>query len=383
MSQLLGNCLGLISGEDWRALRIAMEQPFLRSVALDYIPMIHKHLGRHFDELYQIRSLSQGLLDPAEDLKLLPFWVVAEVFYGELSPEMVSELRSLASTRESLFSYVIRGGVTRFGISKYLPIKANKLLDEFQSRWAVFNDVALQHAKTCNSGAPIIRLYELVDNGTISRKALLHTLDESLYANLDVTTGGISWNIAFLAAYKNYQDLLRQELAMADESRGGRDRYLQSSSTLLAACIAESSRLKPLAAFSVPQSAPTTRVVEGYAIPPGTDFIVDSYALNIRNEYWGSDASTYRPERFFEKGNTELRYHFWRFGFGPRQCMGRYVADLTIRALMVHLVENYDLALLIQDGRGTEGGFARNPETWINHPKMQIRCERRNTHKPT
>ncbi|TID00229.1 Cytochrome P450 monooxygenase roqR [Colletotrichum higginsianum] len=146
-------------------------------------------------------------------------------------------------------------------------------------------------------------------------------LDEAIYANLDVTTGGISWNLVFLAAHPEYQDLLAAELAARNGSPDERRRYILGNSTLLAACIAESSRLRPLAAFSVPQSAPTERRVDGYRIPAGTDFIVDSYGLNLRSGFWGPDAATYRPQRFLEKGALEMRYHFWRFGFGPRQCM--------------------------------------------------------------
>ena len=330
--------------------------------------MIKKHTELHFDDLRQSRNLSGGLLAPAEDLKLLPFWVVAEIFYGELSSEMVAELKDIAVTREELFKHVISGGISRFSYSKYLPMKANGDLARFKARWKAFNDKAYEHAIATNNSAPIIRLYELMQNQIITAEQLLQTLDESLYANLDVTTGGISWNLVFLAAYEHYQELLRKEVAAA----GDLDKYLRSSTTLLAACIAESSRLRPLAAFSVPQSAPTTRIVEGYVIPAGTDFIVDSHALNTLNEFWGADGRVYRPERFLERSATELRYQFWRFGFGPRQCMGKYVADLIIRTLIVHLVQNYELSLSEYSSK-----WERDPETWINHPKMLIRCEKR------
>lgn len=373
MSQVLGQCVGLISGQQWKTARIAFEQPFLRSAAVDYVPMIQKRVAEYFDELHRAgNSLERGLLAPAEDLKLLPFWIVAEVFYGELDADLVRELKDLAHTREELFKHVIRGGISRFGVSRYLPTQANRLLHRFQTRWAAFNEGARRRA-AASSGppAPIVGLYELADRGTISKEQLLQTLDESLYANLDVTTGGISWNVVFLAAYAQYQDKLRDEIASAPD----REQYLRSSSTLLAACIAESSRLKPLAAFSVPQAAPTTRVVDGYAIPAGTDFIVDSAALNVRSEFWGQDAAVYRPERFLEEESrnrgTLTRYRLWRFGFGPRQCMGKYVADFIIRALLVHLVEGYDVTLLDANDWG------RDPECWINHPGMLVRCVRR------
>ena len=372
MSKVLGQCVGLISGNEWRSVRMAVEHAFLRKNALAHIPIIWRQTESYFGTLHREGKLNKGLIEPAADLKMLPFWVVAEVVYGDLSPEMIRELIELAPLREQLFRYVIEGGLARFSWSKHLPTKANRSLAGFQVRWKAFNDLAYKRAVALGTNAPIVNMYEAVHGGHMELDQLYQTLDESLYANLDVTIGGISWNLVFLAAYPEYQTSLLAEINAVHEN--GFDSYIQSSSTLLASCIYESSRLKPLAAFSVPQSAPTTRVVGGYIIPAGTNFVVDSYALNIRNEFWGHDSEKYRPERFLEKSNTELRYHFWRFGFGPRQCMGKYVADLMIRILLVHVIRGYELSFL-----STEGEWKRNSHTWITHPDMTIRCVRRKT----
>ncbi|KAI4199321.1 MAG: hypothetical protein LQ350_004703 [Teloschistes chrysophthalmus] len=176
--------------------------------------------------------------------------------------------------------------------------------------------MAYDLAVSANSNAPIISFYAAADAGEITHEQMYQTLDEMLYANLDVTLGGSSWNVVFLAANRTIQDELRAEIATAkghevapvDNSNDAKvaegqeksnfSTYLQSSTTLLAACVLESARLRPLAAFSVPQSAPTSRLVDGYLVPAGTSFVIDSYALNIHNPFWGADAATYNPRRF-------------------------------------------------------------------------------------
>lgn len=375
MSQILGKCVGLISGHEWRAVRTGLETPFTRRNAAEHVDLIQDWVKRHMTERWQYSRLSEGLLDPAEDLKMLPFWIVAEVFYGKLSPQQIHDLRGLAELREDLFKIVIDGGLPRFSFSRYLPTRANKDLARFRTSWRSFNDRAKQHAVSTSPAPPIVQMYKLFEEGVITDDQLFHTLDESLFANLDVTTGGISWVLVFLAANKHYQKRLLSELDQyIAEHDGDRRPYILANGTLLAACIAESSRLRPLAAFSVPQSAPTHRIVGGYLIPAGTDFIVDAYGLNTRNStFWGPDAAVFRPERFLEdsKRATDLRYYFWRFGFGPRQCMGRYLADFMIRALIIHLIEFYDLSLLESDA-GKD--WDRIPDKWISHPKMTIRC---------
>jgi cytochrome P450 len=68
----------------------------------------------------------------------------------------------------------------------------------------------------------------------------------------------------------------------------------------------------------VSQSAPTERTIDGYVIPAETNFVVDSYSLNIRNEFGDPDAQDYRPSRFQTVNSTDARYNFWRFGLGLR-----------------------------------------------------------------
>lgn len=320
-------------------------------------------------------------MHPAEDLKLLPFWIVAEIIYGELTPAMEASLIELVPLREDLFKHVIAGGLSRFSWFKHLPTTGNFLLREFQKKWSIFNEQAYKHAVSLQNDAPIIEMFQAVKDKKITLQQLYQTIDEMLYANLDVTLGGISWNLVFLAANNDVQARLRAEASqwhiqvLADSSAASQ--YYLDSSSYLAACIYESSRLRPLAAFSVPQAIPTARTISGYTFPAGTNFIVDAYALNVRNPFWGPDRTAYRPERFLERNATEMRYHFWRFGFGPRQCMGKYVADLILRVLLAQLVQGYELALL----DGMEKDWARNGEMWISHPSMDLRCKKRENPK--
>lgn len=377
LGELLGQCVGLISGDEWKRLRAVTEKAFVQSQSVSYSPLVCRRTAQHFQKLQATSALASGSINPAADLKMLPFWIVAEIIYGPLRPDEEQVLAEIAPAREKLWRNVLHGGLTRFAWSKYLPTAANRDLDSFKSRWTQFNRRIVARLAFDGGRAPIADMFREVDVGTVSEQAILQTLDEALFANLDVTLGGISWNLVYLAAYPTVQQRLRGEIA-EEQKQGGRaalERYIQRSSSYLTACIAEASRLRPLAAFSVPQAVPTARVVDGYLFPAGTNFVVDAYAVNQRNRaYWGKDSERYRPDRFLEDGQGSLqgRYSFWRFGFGPRQCMGRFVADLAIRAILVHLVENYTLSTSDSDY-----AWQRDPENWINHPDLHLRCQAR------
>ncbi|KAF1938011.1 cytochrome p450 monooxygenase GliC [Clathrospora elynae] len=378
LGQLLGQCVGLVSRDQWKRVRAIVEKPFHRSMATRYVPVVQGLTERYFEDLFEHADLSRGLLDPAGDLKLLPFLIVAEVIYGNLHPDVEKELRDMAPHREALMQYVIQGGLARFQWAKHLPTKANRELAAFQKRWLAVNELAYEKAVEAGISAPIIDYFAARETGQLTTDEMLQTMDEMLFANLDVTIGALSWNVVFLAAYPDIQRRVREEIrakrAELDAMGLEFDSYITDNNTLLAACVNEAARLKPLAAFSVPQSIPTARVVGGYEFPAGTHFVIDSYALNIRNPYWGDDREKYLPDRFLSGDRTDARYHYWRFGFGPRKCMGQFVADILMRNVLVHLADGYEMGMVKS---GALESWGRNVDVWINHPQMQLRCVKR------
>lgn len=372
MGQLLGQCLGLVSGVEWQRIHSSIAAFFTKAEAVGRAARITCLTKEHFATLHQLGKLDTGILHPVNDLRMLPFWIVADHLYGTLESAQKLELERLIPVREALFARCIQGGITRSSWSQYLPTKTNRSLRDFKRKWQCFNDAVYSTHKADGKSTIITELYQAVQGGRINSENLHQTLDEMLFANLDVTMGAISWNIMFLAAHQDVQDRVRDEVRQAQILQDDRKwtEYLTSSTTLLACSVLESARLKPLAAFTVPQAAPIPQTASGFYIPPRTNLVVDTYAINIGNEYWGHDPDKYRPDRFLSKKTSEMRYHYWRFGFGPRQCLGKYMAEMMIKVLLVHLLKNYKLSL------PTKSSWSKNPDTWITHPNTKACCER-------
>lgn len=170
MSEILGRCVGLLSGDEWRTARSCVEPPFTHKASAEYLPSILKQTENYFRELESTAELSKGLLDPVGDMKMYPFLVTARLVYGELSEEQILQLSTLASEREHLFTYVMAGGIGRYTWSKYLPTKANKLLKKFQEAWSIFNAEAYERAKERKSSAPIIDMWEAALAGILEKQ---------------------------------------------------------------------------------------------------------------------------------------------------------------------------------------------------------------------
>ena len=376
MGELLGSCLGLISQERWQRVKNSFAHAFGHATVQSYGGLVEARTARYLRDIEADSTLSRGrlMLSPAENLRLLPFWITADIIYGDLTPAMEEEMKGLLLQRDAIFKRVIQGGITRFRLSRYLPLKVNRDLSSFKNRWQRFNDRAYSQALSTSPASPIVQMYDARLRGNLEADELYQTLDEMLFANVDVTIGAMSWALLMLAVNSSVQTEVREEiLAAAENSNDPHEtwnQYIQSSKTLLHATVLEASRLKPLAAFSVPQAAPTERLVQGFKIPANTNFVVDTCALNFKDAFWGEDKALFNPRRFLDRNHSEFRYHYWRFGFGPRMCLGRYLADIMIRIAIVHIVRQYKVSVQ----KGQELGRIKG--MWIAQPNVELVCEK-------
>jgi cytochrome P450 len=259
---------------------------------------------------------------------------------------------------------MMMGGVTRYRWAKYLPIMPNHEMRDFKRAWSRWNDdahmEALRNSKP-GKPVPIVQMYTSVAEGSITREALLQTMDEMLFANLDVSIGALAWSFAFIAANPRVQTRLLSDVKTAQVDVNARDEYLMSQSNYLHHTLLEAGRLRPVAAFSVAQACPTARQLGEFILPAGSKFVVDAYALNVRDSIWGPDNVTFRPERWAEVGAKDVRYCYWRFGFGPRVCLGKYVVDLMMKALIFEVVTQWEIKLAHANGEA----WALEEDTWV------------------
>jgi cytochrome P450 len=378
MGSLVGDGVGLISRGHWKHVHAVVSPPFTQK-ATTYVPLVQSRVVRQFDDLHgKFRVGEAWHLKPAEDLKLLPFWVISDLLYGELPPEMVQELLHITDLRTDIFKYAFKGGLSLFSFTKIFSPTIRAKLRVFHGRWAEFNRQAYQRVKASSQGfaCAIVPLYAAVESGQLTPTELMHTLDEALFANIDVTIGSFSWIPSFLAEDITSQDELRREISdvRSDNSKDAWERYIASNSTMLASCINESARLRPVTNYTYAQSIPTERDVGGFRIPKGTYMVVDTNALNIRDESWGPDKTSYRPRRFLAESRSYFRYRFWRFGFGPRQCIAQALADTILKVLVAYMVEHYRLSCPEKSATDSRGA-QKQGDAWFKVAEQAIILE--------
>ncbi|RYO44862.1 hypothetical protein AA0116_g13546 [Alternaria tenuissima] len=122
----------------------------------------------------------------------------------------------------------------------------------------------------------------------------------------------------------------------------------------LNACIRETLRLLPPANGKTAQRTAPSCTIAGTYIPAGTIVSADIYTIQRSSQYF-NDPANFRPERWLEGAEEngfdgDNRSASRPFLIGSRACIGRHMAQQSIRLIMARLLWKYDFELLDRDG---------------------------------
>lgn len=186
---------------------------------------------------------------------------------------------------------------------------------------------------------------------SVLEKLLKIDKEMAFIMGIDLLVGGIETtsNVAgatlyHLAKNPKAQDVLRQELLrlLPDKDTEVTTDILEDAK-YLKAVIKETTRLVPATTTNV-RRAQKDLVISGYQIPKGTQ-IYASHLLMSMQEFPQGDK--FIPERWLKSTSGELSYknvHPFTtlpFGFGPRSCIGKRIANLEIEVVIAKLIRNF------------------------------------------
>ncbi|EZF30492.1 Cytochrome P450 oxidoreductase [Trichophyton interdigitale] len=364
LTQLLGSGLGLINGARWTGLRRALDPTFSHQASMnllresldvgaaEYAADIHKFAlpgkqGIDGDEF---------IINATESLQRYPFFEVASIFYGKMSKDEQERLWELGRRYSEVFASVVMGGIHRLKLTKYLNTTTWKRTQQYQEAWQQFNNDMYKSRELKDPSCAIV--YD--------------TIAESTFANLDIVTHVISSCIILLA---DAHDVQAELFAEIEKNKGNREAYIPRKDTLLHYCLMESLRLRPVLTFTFPENPPREKTLGGFVIPKDTTIIVDAFAINIRNPFWGPDNRSYRPSRFATIKQSQLRYNLATYGYGPRKCLGQHIADKIIKSVVYHLFSRYQISL--EPMQALDGEFKVDKTSWVGLYDVNLKLKPR------
>ncbi|KAF2136165.1 uncharacterized protein K452DRAFT_259486 [Aplosporella prunicola CBS 121167] len=193
----------------------------------------------------------------------------------------------------------------------------------------------------------------MLNSNVFGDDMLVDQLLTFLAAGHETTSSAFTWATYLLATNETIQAKLRQEvrnylsaeLSDASKTEDLADK-LESMPYLNAICN-EVLRLYPTVPVTARDAIRNT-TIGGQHVPKGTQVLIAPWAINRSPSLWGSDAESFRPERWIDPdghannhGGAPSNYCQLTFLHGPRSCIGQKFARAELRALIAAFVGKF------------------------------------------
>ncbi|CAF4959511.1 unnamed protein product [Pieris macdunnoughi] len=133
-----------------------------------------------------------------------------------------------------------------------------------------------------------------------------------------------------------------EELIEAKKSQNGSlDLTIQADLKYLNCVIKEALRMYPPLGWLDRETLNDYKVDENLTIPAGTPIYVNGIGMQYDSDIY-PDPETFNPERFLPENEKDLKpFTFMPFGEGPRSCIAKRFAQISLRNAMSYLVLNF------------------------------------------
>ncbi|KAK0635777.1 cytochrome P450 [Bombardia bombarda] len=193
-------------------------------------------------------------------------------------------------------------------------------------------------------------LSAIVASGLQDEDEMMSHMLTILAAGHESTAITLAWALFKLAQLPDVQDKLRAEISdtldrlhIADPSSPSSPiPTLEEINSMpyLRAFLMEVLRMYP--AFPSMMREPThdVKISDDLTLPRGKPLMVSPYAVNRSRELWGDDADEFHVERWEAayNGGAKTAQAFFTFSSGPRICIGKDFAVLSLKVFLVVLV---------------------------------------------
>ncbi|KNE67491.1 hypothetical protein AMAG_11951 [Allomyces macrogynus ATCC 38327] len=178
-------------------------------------------------------------------------------------------------------------------------------------------------------------------DATLTRDEMLTTAVDLLFAGIDTTSRTLLNIMNLLSRHPEAQTKLRNEIIAVvgadpdvhlDASHLAKLKYMKN-------VIKESMRLYAIIS-SNSRFLPRDTVVGGYMIPAGTEVLFGIEVMSHDPKYF-ADPESFNPDRW---GAKDIHpFASLPFGFGPRMCVGRRIAEMEMTVFLAHLLRKFEI----------------------------------------
>ncbi|XP_037954836.1 cytochrome P450 CYP12A2-like [Teleopsis dalmanni] len=360
-----GDVTGLLAseGKAWGDLRTLINPILVHPKNTKiYLPSLSKINQEFIDKVRKIRN-PETLEVPADFADEIKRWTLESVGMVALDKELGlinghnPEAMAFVDSTQLFFDLTVELEF-KPSLWRYLPNKkfneAMQILDNVIVFATKYINEAIERFEKSPTDKPEIEKSVLEKLLKIDKKVAIITAVEMFTAGVDTTSTALMGLLLCLAKNPEKQEKLRQEiLSVLPEKNSELTVENMKNLPYLRACIKESLRVYPLAVANVRQTAEDL-VLSGFQIPKGSNVNMTSINL-IKDSKYFSQPNEFIPERWLRNENKDDTcphnsatksnnpFIYLPFGFGPRSCIGRRIAEMELEIAIARLVRNFGI----------------------------------------
>jgi len=164
-------------------------------------------------------------------------------------------------------------------------------------------------------------------------------------AGRDTTAQALSWCFYLLARHPDAERKLLEEISQVcqngDLTYDGLEKLKYTQ-----AVVNEALRLYPSVPFDSKEAVGDDVLPSGAVVRKGCMLLYNPYAMGRSEKLWGKDAHQFKPERWLDVAFPSL-YTYPVFNAGPRECLGKRLAWVEMKACLVQVLKAVKISLAI------------------------------------
>jgi cytochrome P450 len=350
-------------GKSWYNFRTKVQQYMMKpNLVANYLPTFNKIGNELIEVINSIKDVNGEVNNFYEYLYKFGLEAIAIVALEKKlnlikDSDSMPELNQIIKDANTIFDGSFMLDITPFPVWRWINRPFGKLWKEYIAASERFEKMAIKYIdesirkieseSTTEENQSILQ--SLLSRKDFGRKeSILMSLD-LLLSGIETTSNTEAFLLYNLAKNPEVQEKLYKEIKeVVGDCKEVTDSMIEQMK-YLKACIKESLRINP----TVNGTTRTTEhdiVLSGYRIPKGTVLLAVNY-IPCRNEKYFPEPLQYRPERWL-RGNEESNNHpfvLMPFGFGPRMCIGKRIAEQEIRVLVLKIIQNFKIENKTED----------------------------------
>jgi len=337
---LLGE--GLITSEDGqhRAQRLTAQPAFHRQRIPEYASTMVR-------EAASLRDCWHGgqQRDIALDMMHLTLNIVAKTLFATDLQDEVDELANAINRIMGLYNFLIMLPAAEWLVHMRPPglaafVRARKRIDA-----VVFRMIAAHRGQRSDRRSLLdLMLEALPDHSAASEQSLRDQVITIFLAGYETVANALSWTWYLLSENPRCEHRFHHEI---DRELGGRLPTFDDIPRLpyTEMVLAESMRLYP-PAWAMGRHARAPFELGEFSLPAKTTVLISQF-ITHRDPRFFPDPLRFDPERFSPEAKaSRLKFTYFPFGAGPRQCIGESFAWMEGVLLLATIAQKWKLTLL-------------------------------------